>query len=162
MNAPNPTAVVLAAAGTLLVAGYAAWAAFQILVLSPSAAVPGMPIEAIHAEMTSAQQWNGPLNVYLTLGVGVLLAVGVFLVVVSTGMPPTATVVAYLALLVLGAPGYFFASFGVRMGVADTFATTGADHSPWAVPLHLVSLAALVALLAVGVSSLVRGRRQPA
>lgn len=158
MNPPDRPAVGVAALGTLLVVAYAAWAAYQILVLNPLAAVPGMPVDRIHAEMTAASQWAGPAGVYATLGVGVLLAVGLFLVVLSTGMPPTTTAGAYLGLLVLGAPGYFWASFDSGMGMADTFQIGGGDHSPWAMPLYLVSLAALAGLVVLGARSLARGR----
>ena len=156
MNTPTRSAVGLAALGMLLVVAYAAWAAFQILVLNPLAAVPGMSVGDVHAAMTAAEQWTGPASVYAPLGVGVLLAVGMFLVVISTGTPAITTVAAYLALLVLGAPGYFWASFGVGMGLADTFNIGGGDHSPWSLPLYAVSLAALVGLAVIGASSLLR------
>lgn len=62
---------------------------------------------------------------------------------------------------VLGAPGYFWASFDIGMGMADTFQINGGDYSPWAGPLYALSFAALIALIAVGASVLLR-RRTPA
>src|SRR5690606_1752442 len=56
------------------------------------------------------------------------------------------------------------APFGPGTALADAFLISGADHSPWATPLHITSCAALVALLALIVveSALERrGRRLP-
>ncbi len=53
---------------------------------------------------------------------------------------------AYLVLLVLGTPAYWVASFGPGMALADTYAISGADSSPWPAPLYVTSGLALVAL----------------
>ena len=68
--------------------------------------------------------------------------------------------IAYLVLLTFGAPAYFMASFGAGMGLADTYGISGADYSPWARPLYLVSLLSLLAALAIGAFDLIRRSRQ--
>ena len=52
----------------------------------------------------------------------------------------------YLILLALGTPAYFIANFGPGMALADTYGIGGADASPWAVPLHVTSMLAVIAL----------------
>lgn len=153
--------LAIAAIGTLAVAAYAAWAAVQILVLNPLAAAPGRSLAEIHADITSAQQWSGPGQVFAILGLGVVLAVVALAgVLLFPGASATGTVAVYLALLVFGAPGYFWASFDSGMSLADTYGIGGGDHSPWALPLYAVSVLALVALVALAVAA--AARRRPA
>ncbi len=79
----------------------------------------------------------------------IIAAVGTAFLIASAVGPsgsPTVTAAVYLTLLVLGAAGCFRASFDTGMSLADTENISGGDHSPWAVPLHLVSLAAPAAL----------------
>ena len=47
------------------------------------------------------------------------------------------------------------------MSLADTFMIDGYDHSPWALPLHVTSGLALVALVGVVVSTWLSTRRAP-
>ena len=108
--------VALAIAGTVLVLLYAALAAAQILVLNPLAAVPGMSLEQIWAEIDAL---NGTSSVVLTaipLGLGVALAIT--LLVLLTWQRDTtllAAAFAYLGMLALGAPAVFMASFPMGM-----------------------------------------------
>ncbi len=68
-------------------------------------------------------------------------------------------VCAYLALLVVGVAGYFVASFGPGMGLADTYGISGGDYAYGGAALGVVSLLALLGLLAIFVGGVIRGRR---
>ena len=149
-------------AGVLGVTAYATLAAVQILVLNPLAAAPGLTLDAIRAEMSGAGESLGDARVLFILGIGVALAVGVAVVSVITKAPPIVPGMTLLALLTFGAFAYFAASFGAGMGLADTFGISGADYSPWALPLYAVSAVAAIAVIVVGISTAVRDRRAPA
>jgi hypothetical protein len=136
-------------AGVLAVTAYAAWAAVQILVLNPLAAVPGLTLDEIGTEMSAAGEdllWE---PVAFILGIGVALAVVVAILSIRGRAHPVVPAMSFLALLMLGALGYFAARFGVGMSLADTFGISGAEYSPWGWPLYAVSLLAGAAL-AVG------------
>lgn len=95
------------------------------------------------------------------LSVGVGLAVVTFvLIAVLREATPLAAVIAYLVLLMFGAPAYFMASFGAGMGLADTYGISGGDYSPWARPLYLVSLLSLLGAITISASDLIRRSRQ--
>lgn len=143
--------------GVLAVTAYAALAAVQILVLNPLAAAPGLTLEEIRAEMSDAGENLGSGAMFFILGIGVALAVGVAVVSNLTKAPAIVPGMTFLALLMLGTIGYFAASFGAGMGLADTFGIGGADHSPWALPLYAVSALAAIALLVGGIALLVGG-----
>lgn len=148
--------------GGLAVTAYAALAAVQILVLNPLAAAPGLTLDEIRAEMSGAGESLGDERVLFILGIGVALAGGVAVVSIVTKAPPIVPGMTLLALLTFGALAYFAASFGAGMGLADTFGISGADHSPWALPLYAVSALAAIAVIVVGISTAVRGRHAPA
>lgn len=139
-------------AGVLAVSAYAALAAVQILVLNPLAAAPGLTLEEIRAEMASANESLGHQAVFFILGIGLALAVGVAFVSVVTKAPPIVPGMTFLALLMVGAVGYFAASFTAGMGLADTFGISGADYSPWAWPLYVVSIGAAIVLVVGGIA----------
>ena len=148
----------IAIAGVLAVVAYAALAAVQIFVLNPLAAAPGLSLDEIRFEMLGAGESLMPVQASVILGVGVALAVMLAVVAVRTGAHPLVPAMGFLALLMLGAIGYFAASFGAGMALADTFGISGADYSPWARPLYAVSALSAVALVAVGVVAGVRRR----
>ncbi|WP_236610924.1 hypothetical protein [Microbacterium sp. UCD-TDU] len=75
---------------------------------------------------------------------------------------PLIPAMGFLVLLTLGAGGYFIASFGAGMGLADAFGIGGGDYSPWARPLYAASALSAVALVVVGVMAAVRPRSAPA
>ncbi len=62
-----------------------------------------------------------------------------------------------LVLLALGTPAHFV-ELRSGMALADTYGIGGADASPWAVPLHVTSVLAVIALvgLARGTASATR------
>lgn len=146
-------------AGVLAVLAYAALAAVQILVLNPLAAAPGLTLDEIHFEMAGAGENLGEGAVFLILGIGVVLAVVVAVASILGRADPVIPTMSFLALLMFGVVGYFAASFGAGMGLADTFGISGADYSPWALPLYVISALAAVTIL-IGTIVTV-GRRRP-
>jgi hypothetical protein len=155
------TAVLIAVFGTLLVCAYAGLAALQILVLNPLAAAPGRDLDEIRADMTAAGESLSTPAMVGVLGLGVALAILLLvLITVRRDTTPTAAMLGYLVLLAFGAPAYFIASFGAGMGLADTYMISGADYSPWAIPLYLTSLIGLVAALTIGAIDLARRHRR--
>ena len=154
--------IVVAVIGTVVVVAYALLAAVQILVLNPLAAVPGAELSQIYADVSAAGESMGAPLVLAGLAVGPVVAVGLLL---RTRRRPDgeARIVAvqYLALVALGAFGYFWASFGPGMALADTYGISGGDHSPWATPLQAVSGVAFVVFLmqAPGAVSMARRTR---
>lgn len=149
----------VAAVGLLAVAAYAALAAVQIFVLNPLAAVPGASLSAIYAEMDSAGE-RMPVTipvVVFSLGLGVAIVVA--LLSIRSKLEPAHSAMLFLLLLVIGAPGYFVASFGPGMNLADAFMIGGGDHSGWSTVLYATSLAAAIA---TPVLALRLGGRTPA
>ncbi len=154
--------LTIALAGTAIVVAYAVWAAIHILVVNPLAAMPGYTVGEIYDAMTAARQWSGPVGVYVALAIGPALAIATLIITIRRRDFSLASIVSvYLALIVLGAAGYFSASFDIGMGMADTFQINGGDYSPWATPLYVLSFAALVALIVFGASVLLRRRTTP-
>ncbi len=150
--------MLVAVAGTLVVAGYAAVLRQQILVWNPLAAAPGRILDRILAEVAQADESLSAAGVSILAGLGVALAVLVGTAGCMLRWPALRIAQAQLLLVVLGAPAYWVASFGPGMALADTFAIGGGDHAPGGAALQLVSLAALAALIALTA----RGRRTPA
>ncbi|MCK8478176.1 hypothetical protein [Microbacterium aurugineum] len=144
--------------GVLAVLAYAMLAALQILVLNPLAAAPGLTMDEIRFAMAEAGENLGQGAVFSVLGIGVALAVAVAVVSVVRRADPVVPAMTFLALLMLGAVGYFVASFGAGMALADTFGISGADYSPWARPLYVVSALAAVAIVVGGAMAVVRSR----
>lgn len=133
------------AVGVIAVIVYAALAALQILVLNPVAAVPGSSLAAIYAEMDAAGETMPVTMPLLILGFGVAAAIVVAVLSIRSRLEPAHSALLFLLLLVLGAPGYFVASFGPGMNLADTFMIGGGDYSKWSLVLFAVSLAAAAA-----------------
>lgn len=108
--------------------------------------------------MGEAGESLSPTSVFGILGIGVVLA-GLAAVVAIVGrMPAALAAMVFLSLVVLGTLGYFAASFGAGMGLADTYGIGGADYSPWARPLYLTSLLALGLLIVLAVREIRRRR----
>lgn len=146
----------MAIVGTLLVTAYASLAALQILWLNPLAVAAEMQTEDPWADVAAAgESFNTPLVIGV-LSIGPILAVVGLIVVAKTAMTPSATALIFLVLLALGAFGYFAASFGPGMALADTYPISGVDRSPWAVPLYATSLTAIVVNTIGSIATLVR------
>ena len=156
----RPSSLVAASTGVVVVAVYASIALLQILVWNPEAAVPGFTAHAVWRAVEEADQ--GPPNGFVVaiIALGPLFAV-VFLVLFTvTGAGVWPTVAGYLGLLAAGMPGYFVASFGPGMGLADTYGISGGDFAVGGAALYAVSLLSLVALVAIFVGAAVRNRRE--
>lgn len=153
--------MTVAALGTVLVVAYSLLAALQILVLNPLASVPGKNLGQIYAGVAAAGETMGAPAVITDLLVGPAIAITLLVLRARRRpvQPARSAAIPYLALLVLGAPAYFWASFGPGMSLADTFMIDGYDHSPWAQPLYVTSGLALVALVSVLVSPRASTRR---
>lgn len=142
--------IVVSIAGLVAVLLYCALAALQILVLNPLAAAPGLSLDEIRTIVGVGLE---PDFVVIILGLGVALAVALAAVAIGASLPPRLTATLFLVLLAFGAFAYFGASFGPGMSLADTFGIGGADHSPWAMPLYLVSAASAIAATVMAVSA---------
>lgn len=147
-----------AGTGFILIACYATVGAFQVLVWNPQAAVPGATLDEIRTAMAGANESLAAPLVLAWAVIGVLLA-GLVLIAAQRdpGLWMSTVVRIDLLLLVLAAPSHWFASFPAGMGIADTFATTGGDHTPWGGLLYLVSAVAMIALAFV----ILLDRRRP-
>src|SRR5690606_23105834 len=111
----------------------------QIFALNPEAAVPGVPLEQIRADMAAAGESMHPGLGIGIMAVGPLIALLLLVLAVRrTDATPIAIAVAYLVLLGFGPLAYFAAAFGPGMSLADTYGISGADYSPWALPLYAV------------------------
>jgi hypothetical protein len=143
------------------VIAYAGLALVQILVLNPLAAAPGKMLDEIHADMALAgESLSVPMAVgVLSLGAG-LAVLTLILLSRSRDTTPIAATLAYLLLLTLGAPAYFIAAFGAKMGLADTYLISGGDHSPWAIALYLASALSFLGAATLVAVSITRSRKR--
>lgn len=158
------SAVLVAAVGFIAVLAYAAWALAQILWWNPLAAGSGRTHPQIMADLAAAGE---SLDVPGTIGflaVGPALALVLLLVAVFVPLPdPWLIAHGILGLLVFGPVAYFVASFSTGMALADTYLISGADASPLARPLFVVSAAAVLSWIALATwRAVVRRRRGPA
>ncbi|WP_460800954.1 hypothetical protein [Microbacterium sp. GXF6406] len=161
MTAPvRRTTLLIAVLGVVAVCAYAVAAAVQILVLNPLAAVPGATLTDIRGRMAAANETFSTGPVVFFLSIGVVLAVVTAVVCVVLATPPLVTASAMLVLVMFGAPGYFVASFGPGMALADAFWISGGDHSPGGAYLAGVSALAGVVALVIGAVAVLRARRE--
>ena len=153
-------AVAIATIGTLAVTVYAGLGMLQILRLNPLAAMPGMTLDQISAELASAEESLGTPGVLVGMSLGPIIAAALLVgALTRKSMTPRVTSALYLIMLVLGAFVYFWASFDPGMALADTFFIRGGDHSPWAIPLYLTSMISFVALVVVAITGAVHQHR---
>ncbi len=138
---------------------YAAWALVQILVLNPLAAVPGAPLAQIYSDVEAAGQSMDVWLVVTFMAVGPLAMLALLVVAAARPMQWRIPAIAGLSVLTVGPLAYWWASVAPGMGLADTYFISGGDHSPWAWPLVVASAAALIALIAWGVSAVLGARR---
>jgi hypothetical protein len=147
-----PRPFVVGLIGTAVVLAYAVFAAIQILVLNPLAAVPGLTLGEVRAELGAAGETIDVMGVLVTLAIGPLLAVAFALSGLSRAASPAGIAIGQLGVLVCGAPAYFTASFGPGMALADGFGISGGDHSSWSALLYVVSLIALVGIATIAIA----------
>jgi hypothetical protein len=149
-------------AGVLAVTAYAALAAVQILVWTPLAAAPGLTLEQIRVELSGAGESVNEVATIVILSVGVVLALAVAIVAMMTRTAPLAPTMSLLGILMLGGPGFFIASFGPGMALADTFMISAGITLPGVVPFYAVSALAATLLVIGGVIVVLRSRSAPA
>lgn len=148
--------------GVLAVTIYAALAAVQILVLNPLAAAPGLTLDQIRAELSGAgESLNAPTTIMI-LGVGVVLALALAVIVMTSRAVPMIAAAGFLSLLMLGAPGFFIASFGPGMALADTFMISAGIYLPGVRAFYITSASAAALLVLGGVVAVLRARSAPA
>lgn len=162
MTAQRRATLLVAILGALAVLAYATWSAVHLLVLNPLAAAPGLELDEIYGAMADAGESFSMAWVLGFLGFGVALAVAAAWVCIAMKAPPIVAASGALALLVLGAPAHFMASFGPGIALADTFMISGGNHSPSHLPLYAISALAAVAVIVVAIGSAVRSRSVPA
>ncbi|WP_256871749.1 hypothetical protein [Paenarthrobacter nitroguajacolicus] len=142
--------VIVSIVGLLGIAAYALFAALQILVWNPLAAVPGATLDEIHEGLARHNESISLAAVLTWSSIGTVLGAVVVMLTARRVISRMRTVVILqLLILVLGAPMYFFASFSAGMALADAFFISGGDYSPWGKLLYLVSGTALTGLLMV-------------
>lgn len=154
LTAPRtPLPAVLLGAGVIV-----AYAIVGALLMNDWAVVAasGLPLDATIRAMAEAGESYSSVPGLVFAGAGLLLAVlwGVVTARTAVGAPWAATTLG-AAILVGGAPAYFYASFYNLNSVGDTFVDWNADAA-WAIeaPLYWTSAAALI----VGAAALVGSR----
>lgn len=161
MTAPRAT-IVVSIIGALSVTAYAVWGAAQIIFLTPLAAVPGRSVGEIRAEMDAVGESPVDISPVLFLVFGIVLAVGVAVLVIRTRGRADLAALVFLALLVLGGPAFFMASFGPGMSLSDTFMISGGVTLPGVAPLYAVSALAALGCVVLGTIVIGRARLEPA
>lgn len=150
MTSPSPRHTrLIGVLGTVAVLSYAVFAAVQIQVLNPLATVPGAELRQIHAAVGRTSDTMGWGLMFALLLPGPVIAASTALAGARGRLSRTAVAMIMLGLLTGGSPIYLLASFPAGMTLADTFGVGGADHAPWALILHALSLLAVLALAAL-------------
>ncbi|MFJ4170554.1 hypothetical protein ACIPY3_13675 [Paenarthrobacter sp. NPDC089714] len=139
----------MAALGFVVVVAYAVVGAFQILVWNPLAAVPGMALADIYSAVDRAKESLAIPRVLVWTVVGIALGAAVLVAALRRPLSVRTVLALELLVLILGAPSHWMASFPAGMGLADTFAISGGDYSPWGKLLYAVSGIALLCLLVI-------------
>lgn len=163
MTSPPPQSTrLIGVVGTLAVLTYAVFAAVQIQVLNPLATVPDADLGEIHAAVGQTADTMGWGLMIAALLPGPLIAAAAALAGARGRISRAAVLMIMLGLLAGGSPLYLVASFPAGMTLADTFGVGGADHAPWAILLHTVSLLAVLALAVLMIVLATRAGRAPA
>ena len=143
--------VVVAIGGVTVVALYATLMAVQALVLDPLAAMPGLTMDQIHADVRESGGrvgWNIAIVIITAaFGVGLAVIAGVF--GQWKRLSPLVEASIFLGIVTLGAVANFYSGFALRMDVADAYGISGRDYTVWPGVLYVTSLVALVALIPV-------------
>lgn len=160
MNEPRRATVLVSILGAVAVAAYAVWGALQIIVLTPLAAVPGRSLAEIRGGMAAAGESPSDAGPVMFLVLGVVIAAVVAVLVIRTSADPQLAALLFLAVLTLGAPALFIASFGPGMSLSDTYFVSGGVTLPGVAPLYVVSVAAALGCVVLG--AIVSGRSRPA
>lgn len=136
-------------------------------VWNPLAKLPGLTLERIYAEL-AAEGEGADFGVVAALAILFLLATLVLPVLSATrtlGGPGSTRRIVVLGLLMIAATGgfAFFIGFGMGMGVADAFGTSGGDAAPSGPLISVIAQFAWCAAIFAGLAPASRLRyRDPA
>ncbi|MFK0004563.1 hypothetical protein [Paenarthrobacter sp. NPDC090522] len=150
----------MAALGFVVVVAYAVAGAFQILVWNPLAAVLGMALADIYSAVDRAKESLAIPRVLVWSVVGIASGAAVLVAALRRPLSVRTVLALELLVLILGAPSHWMASFPAGMGLADTFAISGGDYSPWGRLLYGVSALSLISLTTLAFRRS-RSRRKP-
>lgn len=144
----GPRSALVALGMLPLIAAVAALGVLHITVWNPLAKLPGMSLDEIYAGLAVAGELPSPVFIGMWAGGAVLAGVGVLLFAAlpiarfRAARSPRRVFVMGLAVIAGTALSVWVAGFGMGMGIADAFGTSGGD----AASTGLVSI--LVGLLA--------------
>lgn len=151
--------ILIAALGTAAVTAYAVVMVLQIVVWNPLAAAPGLTLGEIRDVARSQGETVFTATPWVCAAIGLGLAAATLLwALLTRATSIAAIVVAFLAIIVGGAPAYFVASFGPGMALADAFGISGGDHAPAGSVLMVTSSAAAIVLIVWGVAQATSAR----
>lgn len=122
-------------------------------------AASGVPLDTTIADMNAAdQQYSAiPGMVFAALGILLALAWGVMTLYRRTARPNWATGLLWAGIVALGAPAYFFTSFGNMNSVGDTYPDWNFEAaSGLEAPLYMTSGIAFLAAVAILVMTVTR------
>ncbi|MGN6271475.1 MAG: hypothetical protein ACTHMQ_00135 [Protaetiibacter sp.] len=150
------SAALLAAfcAGSILAA--LAGSLLHIYLWNPLARMPGMTLDEIYAGLSAARELPSPVLPVAWAGVWCLIAVAlvVLAAVPVPGIRRRATARRIVGIGILGVAlvtsGSWFVGFGMGMGMADAFMTSGGDAAVSGPILTLIGLVSLIAAVLLG------------
>ena len=149
-------AVLLAAFSALSILAALAGSLLHVYVWNPLARLPGMTLDEIYAGLAAARELPSPV---MPVAWAVLWCLAALALVVLTVLPSprlrrlaTARRIASIGILgvALVAGGSWIVGFGMGMGMADAFETSGGDAALSGPVLAVIGLVYLVAALLIG------------
>ncbi len=149
-------AVALAAASASAILAMLAGTLLHVYVWNPLARMPGMTLDQIYAGLAAARELPSPV---LPIGWAALWALAALALVVLAALPHPRirrlmTARRLIGIGILGvalvAGGSWFVGFGMGMGMADAFATSGGDAAESGPLLGLVGFGFAIAAALVG------------
>jgi hypothetical protein len=149
-------AVTLSAFSSVSVLAALAGSLLHVYLWNPLARMPGMTLDEIYAGLAAARELPSPV---LPVAWAALWCVAALVLIVLAALPypgirrlATARRIAGIGILgvALVTGGSWFVGFGMGMGMADAFQTSGGDAAVSGPILALIGLAYLVAAVLVG------------
>ena len=130
-------------------------------------AASGMPLETTIADMHAAGQSYSTIPGFVFAALGLLLGLlwGVTTLFRRTALPNWAAVSLWAGIIALGAPAYFFLSFGNLNSVGDTYFDWNSEAAfALEVPLYIASGLAFLVVVAMMVTAVINAtaRKEPA
>ncbi len=150
-----PAAGLAALSGVGILAALAG-SLLHIYVWNPLARLPGMSLDEIYAGLDAAHELPSPMVpvAWVALWCLATLALVVLAALPFPGIRRFATARRIAGIGILGVAlvtgGSWFVGFGMGMGMADAFATSGGDAAPSGPVLAVVGLVYLIAAVLVG------------